>query len=103
VRRGEVWWGKTESTRRPYVILTRDVVLPLLANIVVAPTTTTIRSLPTEVVLDRSDGMPERCVVSLDNLTLFPKRSLGRRITTLGGSRLDEICEALTFALGCGS
>jgi mRNA-degrading endonuclease toxin of MazEF toxin-antitoxin module len=47
--------------------------------------------------------MPEPCVVTLDNLTVIPKGLLRRRITTLGANRLDEICEALTFALGCGS
>ncbi|MGZ4120675.1 MAG: type II toxin-antitoxin system PemK/MazF family toxin [Actinomycetota bacterium] len=101
VKRGEVWWGIAEGKRRPYVILTRDAVMPLLSRVVVVPATTTVRDIPTEVRLDRSDGMPQPCVVNLDQILTLPKASLRKRITTLGERRLDEICRALAYAVTC--
>jgi mRNA interferase MazF len=101
VRRGEVWWAVGGDKRRPYLILTRDSAIPLLSKIVVAPATTTIRNIPTEILLDRADGMSQRCVIQLDAIMCVPKRSLRRRITTLRAQKLEEICQALTYAIDC--
>ena len=101
MKRGEVWWGSAEGKRRPYVVLTRDAVIPLLSRVIVAPATTTIRDIPSEVKLDRSDGMPQPCVITLDHVLTLPKASLRKRITMLKESRLDEICQALAYAITC--
>jgi len=101
VRRGEVWWVRVEGTRRPALIMTRDTAIPLLTSITIVPTTTRVRSIPTEVLLDGRDGMPERCALTLDNVRTVRKHDLHRRITTLSASRLDEVCERLAYALGC--
>jgi mRNA interferase MazF len=100
--RGEVWWGDVPGVgRRPCLVLTRDAAIPVLRTVVVAMLTRTIRGIPTEVVLETADGVPERSAVSLDNLQTVPKRNLVTRITELSRHRLDDVCEALRFAMGC--
>jgi len=58
--------------------------------------------IPSEVFLDASDGMPQECALSLDNLTLLPKRLLTLQITTLDATKMDQICRALRVAVECG-
>lgn len=101
MKRGEIWWARIGSGRRPALILTRDHALPLLSGVTVAPTTRRIRSIPTEVALGRTDGMPHECALSLDNLETISKRDLHRRITTLSPARIEEVCDALRYAVGC--
>jgi mRNA interferase MazF len=67
----------------------------------VCPATTSIRGIPTEVVLDRDDGMPTECALTLDNLTLLPKAFFTERICTLRSDRLESVCRALGHATGC--
>lgn len=100
--RGEVWWGETlVHGRRPYVVLTRDEAIQRLSEVIVLPLTTTIRGLPNEVELDESDGMPRRCVTSLDNLSTIAKGQLVDRITALSPARMDAICRALNSTVAC--
>lgn len=102
LRRGDVvWLGQTKGARRPVVILTRNAAIGVLTRVVVAPVTRTVRGIPTEVALSRADGMPDECVVTADNVQAVPKGMLKGRITTLSPARLDELCEALVYALGC--
>lgn len=101
MRRGDVWWATHEGHRRPVLILTRDPAIPLLNRLHVVPATRTQRGAPSEVPLTRADGMPEDCVLSIDNMKLLPKRALRNRITTLSASRLEQVCERLAYALGC--
>lgn len=76
VARGEVWWVEAPATgRRPYLVLTREHAIPVLNAVVAVPATRTVRSIPTEVVLDEDDGMPQPCALSLDNLVTVPKDS----------------------------
>lgn len=96
-----MWWLQTPGGRRPALILTRETAIPLLSRVFVVPATTSIRGIPSEVRLTRSDGMPEECVLALDNVRSVPKRMLRAHITTLTASRLDEVCDALAYALGC--
>jgi mRNA interferase MazF len=96
-----VWWVRVDGIRRPALILTRGVAIPLLTSVTIVPTTTHIRAIPTEVLLDGGDGMPQRCALTLDNVRTVSKRDIHRRITTLSGARLDEVCEKLSYALGC--
>ncbi len=100
--RGEVWWYEhPDARRRPFLILTRDEVIPLLNQVLAVPATTTIRGIPTEVELGRKHGMPRRCALTLDNLTLIRPTLCTGRITTLSSTTMLEVCRALTVATGC--
>lgn len=105
VARGEVWWGlvgrEPDAKRRPYMVLTRQAAIGVLHSVLAVPATRTVRSIPTEVHLERDDGMPEPCVLSLDNMVLMPKAFLVERLCRLGPSRMSEVCEALRAATGC--
>jgi mRNA interferase MazF len=89
------------NKQRPVLVLTRPSALGFLNQVMVAPITSTIRDIPTEVVLDVSDGMKRRCAVNLDHVASVPKNRLGRWLTTVSLSRLAQVCEALAFAVGC--
>lgn len=101
-RRGEVWWGELEDLgRRPFLVMTRSAAIPVLSAVLVAPVTRTVRSIPTEVVLDTEDGMPTVCAASFDNLLVVPKAALVARICVLDVSRMSEACGALRVAVDC--
>ena len=101
-RHGEVWWLEDPDIgRRPALVLTRDSAIDVLTGLLVAPVTRTIRDIPTEVVLDTDDGMPERSVVSLDNLRTVPKAMLTERVIMLSVVKRQQICDALRFAVDC--
>lgn len=86
---------------RPVVVLTRDSALNYLSTATVAPITSTIRGVPSEVKLDEEDGMKSPCAVNLHNaVTVFQER-LGKRVAHLAPQRLREVCAALRFSLGC--
>ena len=87
--------------RRPVVVLTRDSAVGYLANVTVAPVTSTIRGVPSEVLLGEEDGMKARCAVNLHNVLTVSQARLGRRVARLGPARMHEICSAVGFALGC--
>lgn len=102
VARGEVWWSEDEMLgRRPVLVLSRDAVLPALARPLVAPLTTRERGLPTEVGLDDADGLPQPCVVSLDNVQPLSAALLTERITQLDPARMAAVCRALAVATSC--
>lgn len=102
VARSEVWWVEhPEAGRRPFLVLTRQAAIPILHSVLAVPATRTIRQIPTEVVLDRTDGMPEECALSVDNLTVVPKELFQGRITRLSVERMGEVCRALSLASGC--
>lgn len=84
--------------RRPVVVLTRDSVLPHLAAILVAPVTTRIREIPTEVRLGPAHGLSRPCVANFDNIAPLPKRTLVHR---LGRPELAQVCGAARFAIHC--
>ena len=94
-------WVVIGAKRRPVVLLTRDVVIRRLGTILVAPCTTTVRDIPSEVPLGTGDGLPRDCVVNLDNTTLVDAAMLGDVVTTLGRTRMRQICSALARAVGC--
>jgi len=87
--------------RRPVVVLTRDSAIRYLSTVTVAPVTSTIRGVPSEVVLDEEDGMKNRCAVNLHHAITISQQRLGRRVARLGPQRMSEICAALRFSLGC--
>jgi mRNA interferase MazF len=100
--RGEVRWHQfpRPNKRRPVLILTRDSALDFLRDVTVAPITSTIRDIPTEVILGDIDGMPRECAVNLDHLQTIPQSNIGSLITTLSSDRMDRVRSALLFALG---
>ena len=87
--------------RRPVVVLTRESALAYLATVTVAPITSTIRDVPSEVVLNQEDGMKAPCAVNLHNAVTISRSRLGKRVAQLSSLRMNEICAALRFALGC--
>jgi mRNA interferase MazF len=105
MRRGEVYWYKFKAPdkRRPVVILTRTSAISFLKSLTIAPITTTIRDIPTEVFLGQEDGLLTDCAINLDNLQTVPKAQLDGLITNLSNLRMQELNKALTFALGIDS
>ena len=105
MRRGEVRWSTLRSPdkRRPVVILTRNSALAYLTNVTVAPITTTVRNIPTEVVLtSEEDGLPQLCAVNLDNIQTIAQNAVGDLIVQLSSERMQEVERAIQFALGIG-
>jgi mRNA interferase MazF len=102
MQRGEIRWYqfRPPDKRRPVLILTRDSALEFLGEVTVAPITSTIRDIPSEVLLTRSDGVAQDCAVNLDHLQTVSKGNIGGLITTLRPARLSEVRAALLFALG---
>src|SRR6266516_4393660 len=102
MKRGEVRWYvfSRPDKKRPVLILTRDSALQFLGEVTVAPITTTIRDIPTEVPLSRADGMPQDCAINLDHMQTVSRGRIGSLIATLGESKLESVRPALLFALG---
>ncbi len=102
-KRGELWWCEPpEIGRRPVVVLSRDAAIPRLRRALVAPCTTTIRGLPSEVLLERDvDPIPQRCAVNLDSVESVSIAVLIQRIGSLSGDRMHQICDALAIATDC--
>lgn len=86
---------------RPVLVLTRGSAIRYLSRVTVAPITSTLRGVPSEVALDVEDGMKQRCAVNLHNLITVDQKSLGRRLTQLSDARLRDVCASLAFSLGC--
>ena len=102
VNRGEIWWAEhPEAGRRPFLVLTRQAAIPVLDRVLAVPATRTIRRIPTEVLLEEDDGMPELCALSFDNITTMPKALLTERIMKLPLEKLEEVCRALRAATAC--
>lgn len=101
MKRGDVRWYKFErpDKSRPVVVLTRDSIIPHIGEVTVAPVTATIRDIPSEVLLDKPDGMPRECAVNCDHLQTVAKAKIGALITTLPAARLREIRSAIVFAI----
>jgi mRNA interferase MazF len=81
------------------LILTRDSAIAVLSSVTVAPITSTIRSIPTEVVLTEEDGLPSTCAANFDNLQTVPKKNIGNCIARLTTRRMEEAAAAASFAL----
>jgi mRNA interferase MazF len=102
MQRGEIRWYvfSRPDKKRPVLILTRDSALAFLGVVTVAPITSTIRDIPSEVLLTRADGLPKDCAVNLDHLQTVSKGKIGSLITTLSARKMQEIRPGLLFALG---
>ncbi len=101
MKRGEVRWYKFKNPdkKRPVVILTRNTILEYLGEVTVAPVTSTIRDIPSEVPLSKHDGMYDDCAVNCDHLQTVSKANIGTLITTLSKGKMFEIRNAIAFAL----
>jgi len=101
--RGEVWWCELpEIARRPVVVMSRDVAIPRLRRAVIAPCTTTIRGLPSEVILEPAeDPIPRASAVNLDSIESVSVGTLTQRLGRLSDERMRQICAALNIAVDC--
>ena len=102
MHRGEVRWYKfvRPDKKRPVLILTRSSALEFLGEASIAPISTTIRNIPTEVVLTRDDGLPRDCAINLDHVQTVAKSKIGAHITALGSRQMQAVKRALLFAYG---
>ena len=102
MRRGEIWWAKLDppAGRRPVVLLSRDEAYVARSLIIVAPVTTRIRHITSEVLLDTEDGLPQICAANLDTITTVPKDCLQQRIAALSAKKIMELDTAIHFTLG---
>ncbi len=101
MKRGEVRWFKFKppDKKRPVLILTRSSAIEYLGEVTVAPVTSTIRDIPSEVLLSRIDGMQRECAVNLDHIQTVSRGKIGSLITELSPKRLSALRRALSFAL----
>jgi len=103
IRRGDVRFYQfaPPDKKRPVLVLTRGSAIAYLSTVTVAPIISTIRGVPSEIVLDEEDGMKVHCAVNLHNAVTVSQERLGKRVAQLRPSRMNEICAALRFSLGC--
>ena len=97
---GDVWWAEAEDRRRPVLVVTRDEAIPVLTRILVAPVTRTVRGIPTELILDAGDGLPQPCAASFDNLQPIRKSFLTDRLGSILHRR-HVICATLEALADC--
>lgn len=99
---GDVWWADlAEEKIRPVVVLTRRRVASRLTRLVVAPITSTVRDIPTEVAVGNAEGVRDGSVANLDNLQLLDAHRLLRRAGRVGDARWPEFCRAVTTMMAC--
>lgn len=103
-KRGELWWCEPPDIgRRPVVVLSRDAAIPRLRRALIAPCTTTVRGLASEVVLDpEHDPITQVSAVNLDSVESVSVGVLIERLGSLSSQRMREICQALEVATDCG-
>jgi mRNA interferase MazF len=98
---GDVWWAEAEDMRRPVLVVTRSEAVPVLTAVVVAPVTTRVRGIPTEVPLGREEGLSQECVASFDNVQRIPRTLLRERVGAVRSLRRPELCRALAALADC--
>lgn len=103
LERGEVRLVRfpAPDKQRPVLVLTRQSALGYLTRLTVAPISSTVRGVPSEVVLGTDDGLKLECAVNLHNLVTISRQRIGRRVAKLSDPRMRAVCRALGFALGC--
>ncbi len=102
MKRGDIHWYRFSKPdkKRPVMILTRNSALEWLSEVTVAPITSTIRDIPSEVALTSNDGMPKACAINFDHLQTVSINKIGPRITSLSPKKLADVRTACLFALG---
>ena len=101
MKRGEVRWYKFShpDKKRPVLILTRNSILDYLGEVTIAPITITVRDIPSEVFLSKTDGMPRECAINCDHLQSVSKGKIGAVLMSLTPTKLEEVGQAISFAL----
>ncbi|MBK9180722.1 MAG: type II toxin-antitoxin system PemK/MazF family toxin [Acidimicrobiales bacterium] len=102
VARAEVWWGETPDEKgRPFLVVSRDAANEVMQRVLVAPVTTRVRGVPSELALGADEGLPRPCVAAFDNVRPFPKAMLTRRLGALGRARRHQLCSVAAATLDC--
>lgn len=101
MKRGEIRWYRfiNPDKKRPVLILTRNSVLEYLGEVTVAPITSTLRDIPSEVFLSKADGMSRDCAVNCDHLQTVSKGKIGSLITSLPPAKMADVGRSILFAL----
>jgi mRNA interferase MazF len=101
MKRGEIRWYKfkTPDKKRPVLILTRDSIMEYLGEVTVAPITSTVRDIPSEIFLTKQDGMAKDCAINFDHIQTVSIGRIGSQVTTLSKDNLERVSEAIQFAL----
>jgi mRNA interferase MazF len=101
MKRGEIRWYKFKAPdkKRPVLILTRNSILAYLGEITIAPITSTVRDIPSEVFLYKNEGMPRDCAINLDHIQTVSKGKIDSLITRLSSEKLQQVREAILFGL----
>ncbi len=102
MKRGEVRWYKFThpDKKRPVVVLTRTSIIEYMNEVTVAPITSTVRDIPSEVALGPAEGMERSCAINCDHIQTVSKAKLGGLITSLPNAKMSELRQAIAFALG---
>lgn len=104
VARGELWWGEAPDQKgRPFLVVSRDAANRAMQRVLVAPVTSRIRGIPSELPVGAAEGLPRPSVASFDNLQPFPQAMLVRRLGVLGPDRSRDICRTVSETLDCES
>ncbi len=97
---GQVWWADLDEIR-PVVVITRARVAPVLHRVLVAPVTSTVRGITTEVALGSEEGVQAGSVANLDNIQLIPVERLLREAGRVSATRWREFCSAMASVMAC--
>ncbi len=102
MKRGEIWWAELVQPvgRRPVLLLSRDEAYLVRELVTIAPVSSRIRNIPSEVSLSLEDGLPKSCVINLDTITTIAKSSLSERLAVLSTEKMQNVEKALHFSLG---
>ena len=101
MNRGEIRWYtfKNPDKKRPVVLLTRDSILAYLGEVTVAPISSTVRHIPSEVPLGKADGLARDCAVNCDHIQTVSKGKIGKLITVLSAEKQEKLRRAINFAI----
>ncbi len=100
VKKGEIRWYKFKppDKKRPVLILTRNSIIDHLNEVTIAPITSTIRDIPTEILLTKADGLKNDCAINFDHIQTVSKNKIGSVITNLSDAKQEQIKNAVMFA-----
>ncbi len=101
MKRGEIRWYKFKAPdkKRPVLILTRNSIIEYLGEVTVAPITSTVRDIPSEIFLTKQDGMTKDCAINFDHIQTVSEEKIGSLIMTLSADKLERVSEAIRFSL----
>lgn len=103
IARGEIWTHefRRPDKRRPVLVLSRSEAIHVLHTVLVAPLTSTIRGLPSEVIVGTEEGLKCDSAVNLDHIQTVERAHLSRYIGHLSPEKMQAVCRAIAVATGC--